>query len=170
MGVKKSLMISDENVAYCKAHYPDTKAGAEWSYAVNHQFHLAREYAGVIRRLAVQLLPALTLEEWQYILNAFNGGYHEERFRSPQRIASAVMDDYGVEILDDCTEEFKAVVRKLASLSQPEQFAVREFAAWYWTDDLAQSSQDKSFDDVIRAFKEPFIAHLLRTPKDASPT
>lgn len=168
MGIKKSVVISDDNIAYCEKHYPDPKTGAAWSYAVNHQFDLAREYAVVIRRLAVQLLPELTLEEWQYVLQAFSGCFHQERFRSPPRIASAVMNDYKVEVIDDCTPEFQAVIRKLASLSQPEQFAVREFAAWYWTDELASSAEAKSFNDVIRAFKEPF-EHLLRTPKDASP-
>lgn len=145
-------MISEENALVVKDQY-----SGEWSRAVNTQFDSAREYAGVIRRLAAQLLPELSHEEWQYVLNAFNGTFHEDRFRSPQKIASAVMDDYGVEILDNCEPEFQAAIRKLAALSQPEQFAVREFAAWYWS-----AQHGDSFDDAILAFKKPFVAHLLK--------
>lgn len=142
MGIKKSVVLSDENQIIVEKQYQ-----GKWSFAVNQQFDIANEYAGVIRRLAVQLLPELSMEEWQYVLNAFSGCIHDERFRTAPRIASAVMDDYGVEILDDCTPEFQAIIRRLAALSESQQFAVREFAAWYWSDEAVHG--ESLIDSVI---------------------
>ena len=145
MGIKKSVMISDENADIVTKEY-----NGEWSYAVNKQFDLAIEMKGLIRRLASQLLPDLPLDVWQYVLNAFSGCYHDERWRSPVRIASAVMNDYGVEVLDDCLPEFQSVVRRLAALTQPEQFAVREFVAWYWSSDVKHG---ESWNDTVKNFR-----------------
>ena len=145
MGIKKSVMISDKNADKVACLYNN-----EWSYAVNHQFDKAEEMEKVIRRLAVQLLPDLPIDAWQYVLNAFSGCYHDERWRSPIRIASAVMNDYGVEVLDDCLPEFQSVVRRLAALTQPEQFAVREFVAWYWSSDAMHG---ESWDETIKNFR-----------------
>ena len=66
MGIKKSVMISDKNADKVASLYNN-----EWSYAVNHQFDKAEEMETVIRRLAVQLLPDLPIDAWQYVLNAF---------------------------------------------------------------------------------------------------
>ena len=113
----------------------ENEFNGQWSFAVNRQFDLAAARAAKLRWLAEQLLPDLSDQEWQLVLNAYAGTARDEL--EPQgryRIASDVMDDHGIEILDGCEPEFQAAIRKLAGLSQAQQFAVAQFINWFWSE------------------------------------
>lgn len=124
--VKKSVMFSDQTVAYIKARTREENE-ISWSQALNEGF---KALAWVTK----QSLPELSAKEWGMLLNVYAGCIVE--FTPPFRIASDMMDDRGeisIETLDKVDPGYAALVRKMHGLSQIEQFAVLDFVQKFWS-------------------------------------
>ena len=148
MGVKKSIMISVSNAELIKKKYD-----GEWSYGVNRQFDLASERDALLQIVAADSLPDLDLDTWQLVLNAYNGTWWPDIWAHKLfGIASAVMDDHGVEILSESSEDFQQSVKKLADLSVTQRIAVLRCAEWFWNGGGYSETQD--FTDYLDAFKK----------------
>lgn len=126
--VKKSVMFSDQTVAYIKARTREENE-ISWSQALNEGFK-------ALAWLTKQSLPELSDYEWQMLMNVYAGRII--KFTPPFRIASDMMDDRGeisIETLEKVDQAYTMLVRKMHGLSQIEQFAVLDFIQKFWARD-----------------------------------
>ena len=125
MGVKKSLMLADATVRYMQDR---TRDGEDilWSQMVNDGF---KQLSWLTR----QALPNLHTADWELLLNVYAGSWLE--FQPPFRVASDVMDHFGVVDINALDPEVRLQVVRLHGLTQVEQYAVMEFVRIFWTHD-----------------------------------
>lgn len=139
--LKKSVMFSD---ATCNFIRDRNKAEDEimWSRELNEGFK-------ALSWLTRQSLPDLAVADWEVILNVYAGSWIE--FQPPFRIASDIMDHFGVVDINDLDPELRLQVVRLHGLSQPQQYAIMEFVRVFWSHDW---SHTKDFKEVIWQIKE----------------
>ena len=131
MGIKKSIQLSEQAVAYVQARQMSSAdessefPSLSWSSALNGAT------AGLSRLLG-QLVPDLDDTTWVELFNAYAGHYFGGPTIAPFRLASDVMDLYGVISIDELEPEIAAAVRQLHALSQPQQYAAYEMARVFW--------------------------------------
>lgn len=121
MSIKKSVMISDESVDYIEARNLATKIN--WSRSVN-------DALGELGKLYEVLLPPLTLDQWQVILDCYAGPV--EVGTRPARIASDLLDHCGEVDLEALSEHYRETVLRVHQLNQAEQMAVLDVVRRFW--------------------------------------
>ncbi len=137
-------MLSDNSVGFIRAREKDSEEGVKWSRAINESFN-------ILRYLLSQELPNLTQDEWLIILDAHNGVITD--FHFPIRLASDIMDHYGVISVDDLADEIKAVVLKVYKMSQAQQCAILDMVKKYWSYDWS-SVKFKNLNEQIEKIKK----------------
>lgn len=143
MSLKKSVMLSDETLAFISARTRDTgDTDIKWSQAVNGAF-------SELSRLYGQLLPDLSQQEWTLILNAYNGHFFDQNSHRIS-IASCIMDDLGEVSFEDLDDETAAAVRRIHGLSQPEQAAVLDMVKKFWG---GSATKTGSLLEIIESLK-----------------
>ena len=125
MSLKKSVMISDSAVAAIQARSRGD-IGIGWSQSINKAIT-------DLKTLCRVMLPDLTENEWVMVLNVHNGSFLEDQTFFPLRLASDVMDCYGVVDIGELDEPHQALVRKLHTMSQAEQYAILDMVQKYWS-------------------------------------
>lgn len=135
MSLKKSVMISDSAVKAIQARSRGD-VGISWSQSIN-------KAVTDLKTLCRVMLPKLDESEWVMILNVHNGSFLQDQTFFPLRLASDVMDCYGVVDIGDLDEPHQALVRKLYAMSQAEQYAILDMVQKYWA---FQPSEPMQFD------------------------
>lgn len=145
MGIKKSIMISDSAVSFIE-NRTRGDIGISWSQSVN-------KAVTDLKSLCVAMLPELTEAEWVMLLNVHNGSYLQDFTIFPLRLASDVMDCYGVVELSGLDESHQALVRKLHGMSQAEQYAILDMVQKYWSFDPKEPIKFETHMDRINFLK-----------------
>lgn len=143
MSIKKSIMLSDETVAYINSRHRAEDGELRWSAAVNGA-------VDTLRQIIRPALPTLPMPAWLLLLNAHCGHFFDWRPVGPLRLASDIMDDLGVLSLDELDAETGALIRQIHGLSQIEQLAVFEVIKIYW----ANTRHECSLSEQISACVE----------------
>lgn len=125
MGLKKSVMLSDETVSYISARHKDAEGELRWSAAVNGA-------VDTLRSIYRANSPTLTERAWRLLLNAHAGHFFDWRPGAPMRLASDVMDDLGVISIESLSQEDADAVREIHGLSQIEQMTAFEVIRIFW--------------------------------------
>lgn len=129
MGLKKSIQLSDQAVAYIEARRSrdtDDQDVLSWSAGVNQAL---ADLSWLLR----ELVPELQIDTWRILLDAYAGHYFDGPRLSPHRLASDVMDHYGAIELGQVPPEVQSAVRELHDLTQPQQHAALEVNRLFWT-------------------------------------
>lgn len=142
MGLKKSVMLSDNTLDYISSRNRDADGEPRWSAAVNGAVDTLR----AIYRASV---PDLNERAWNLLLNAHAGHFFDWRPIAPMRLASDIMDDLGVISIESLTEGDAEAVRTIHGLSQIEQLAVFEVIRIFW----AGERTEETLMDMIAACK-----------------
>ena len=117
---------------------------ARWSVAVNAT-------VDQFRYLLRESLPDLDIEEWTIILNVYAGCYFPAH-GIPARIASDMLDNVGVDSIEDITnEDYKALAIKVYGMTQIEQFAILYFVQIFFA-----NKWNMEWDDIVAAIKSKF--------------
>ena len=107
MGIKKSIQLSEQAVAYVQARQMSSAdessefPSLSWSSALNGA-------TADLSRLLGQLVPDLDDTTWVELFNAYAGHYFGGPTIAPFRLASDVMDLYGVISIDELEPEIAA--------------------------------------------------------------
>lgn len=145
MGIKKSVMLSDQAIEFMGSrtnkHFEDAEleSGAQpsfkWSEQVNSAFH-------DLSWLTRELMPDLSDAAWILLLNAYNGHFFEPRLITPLRLAQDCMEYLGCIDLASLDEETAGAIRTIHALGQPQQYAVYQAVRIYWANEWDCSVQD----------------------------
>ena len=123
---------------------PDFGEKARWSVAVNAT-------VDQFRYLIRNSLPDLSRDEWTIILNVYAGCYFPAH-AIPARIASDMLDNVGVDSIEDITnEDYKALAIKVYGMTQIEQFAILYFVQIFFA-----NKWNMEWDDIVAAIKSKF--------------
>ncbi|SIR39653.1 hypothetical protein SAMN05880558_11314 [Aeromonas sp. RU39B] len=140
MGLKKSVMLSDDTVAYINARHKQEEGEPRWSAAVNGAVE-------TLRSLYRSNIPALNERAWNLLLNAHSGHFFDWRPSAPMRLASDIMDDLGVISIESLSDDDAAAVRTIHGLSQIEQLAVFEVVRIFWAHERNSGSLMDMIED-----------------------
>ena len=140
MGIKKSVMISDQTLNFIEER---TNCEIAWSKAVNGAFSNLQ--------LLINLnMPNLSDKDWRIVLDVHSGNINLfDSVSYPFRLASNVMDHYGVIDLNDLVPEIQMTVKKLHGLTQAEQYAVYDVVGRFWAKNW--SEVDGEFSDILES-------------------
>lgn len=104
-------------------------------------------------------LPDMTAEQWQMLLNVYAGS-EMTSYHPPYRIASDIMDCYGVLELSELDASLAETVRQIHAMSQAQQCAILDACQRFWCapsderlkdgEDLKQSMERLSKTDPIK--------------------
>ena len=143
MSTKKSIMISDKSVRFIQARCKECD-DIQWSQSMNNAID-------ELDYLYKALLPDFTEEQWFVILDAYQGVIIDTR-TLPFRLASDIMDHYGVIDVSDLDEPQQGTVRAVYNLNQPEQMAVLDMVRRFWAAD--RSNTGESLKDTINTLTD----------------
>ncbi|MFL9704642.1 hypothetical protein [Aeromonas veronii] len=133
MGLKKSVMLSDNTLDYISSRHRDADGEPRWSAAVNGA-------VDTLRAIYRSSVPDLNEKAWNLLLNAHAGHFFDWRPISPMRLASDIMDDLGVISIESLTEGDAEAVRTIHGLSQIEQLAVFEVIRIFWAGERTEET------------------------------
>ena len=119
--IKKSVMLSSDTYDYILARAKNVN-DISWSESINAGFK-------ILKFIAKQALPELSHTEWMLILNTYAG---TGNMRFPLRIASDILDNYGVIDVSELKDEVQATIMKIHHFNQIEQFAMMDFVEKFW--------------------------------------
>ena len=140
MSIKKSVMISDQTLNFIEER---TNCEIGWSKAVNGAFSSLQ--------LLINLnMPNLSDKDWRIVLDVHCGNINLfDSVSYPFRLASDVMDHYGVIDLNDLAPEIQVTVKKLHGLTQAEQYAVYDVVGRFWAENWSEIDGD--FSDILES-------------------
>lgn len=128
MGLKKNVQLSDQAVAFIEVRRAPSDADGDrlgWSAGVNQAI-------GDLSWLLRELVPTLNDKTWMVLFDAYAGHFFDGARITPYRLASDVMDHYGVLSIDELEPSISDAVRQLHKLTQPQQHAATEVARLFW--------------------------------------
>lgn len=141
MSIKKTVYIDDYSEQFIRDRARDVDDKISWSSAFNKY---TRDLSSLIR----DCMPGLALNEWQMLLNVYTGHFNDQHI-SPMRIASDIMDCYGVVDINDLADDHRALVKKCHGMSQCQQYAVLDVVQRYWSKD-----RSGDFGEIMRGLTE----------------
>lgn len=138
MGIKKSVMVSDQALAFMEARTNPHIDGGEqesgsqpsfkWSEQINGAFH---ELSWLTR----SLVPDLSTDAWVLLLNAYNGHFFESRMITPLRLAQDCLEYLGCIDISSLDETTAAAIQSIHALPQPQQYAAYQTVRVYWANE-----------------------------------
>ena len=150
MGIKKSVMLSDQTVAYIEnrrkydgEEVDGDKPSFKWSAPLNAGF-------AELSWLTRQLCPELSVRAWHLLLDAYAGHFFDDQMpvRSPFRLASDILDHYGEVSIEAFNPEDAEAIKSIHALSQPQQYAVSQVIRIFWA-----QKWDGSLEEIIEKIK-----------------
>lgn len=141
MSIKKSIMISDQTVNFLNSRSKEDSY-ISWSQGINSAVvELDAVYADLLPRV----MDKLTSDDWQVILDTYSGCLLNPVVM-PQRIASDIMDNYGVIEVTALPEACQNAVRTVHGMSQSEQLAIMHLVRRFWA---TQAKKDETLAEMV---------------------
>ena len=122
MPIKKSIMVSDTTLKFIQDRHKDDNFS--WTEAINAPIH-------DLNTLIKLHLPELSENDWLTIIDAYSG-FLFQPMMFPLRIASDIMDHYGVVDISKLDSKLQETIKRVHGLSQIEQYAVLDMVRWFW--------------------------------------
>ena len=149
MATKKSVFLSDYTTSWIesttKKNNQDDKF-IKWSESINATFE---QFQFLLR----ENLPELDIDEWKIILNVYACCYFPAH-GVPARIASDMMDNVGAISIDELSDYYADLVKKVHAMNQIQQLAILYFVQIFWSNDW---KCDWDWDEIVKAIKAKFL-------------
>lgn len=141
-GVKKSLNLSPTTTAWVMLNNDYAAEKIQWSIPIN-------ESVSHLQYLIKINLPELNKSEWAMIINAYSDcKLPAFQKKSKTSIANDLMSSLGVIDINNSSEEIKAFVNKLHSLSETETLAIRYVTQIYSLKKWGNQSLESIIEEI----------------------